>query len=115
MCSYIKTQDSPYDPTKLATHVILRPEDDHLISTCGQNFKKTVSFDDIVHFIDEEDIVTYKDFDCGFTFYHETPTKIREISRGRKKIPDFVKNSSAFPVTIRMTVLLMSSITVISF
>ena len=37
-------------------------------------FQKTVSFDDIVHFIDEEDIVTYEDFDCVITFYTETPT-----------------------------------------
>ena len=80
MCSYIKTQVSPYDPTKPAIHSFLRPEDD-LISNCGQNFKKTVCFDDNVHFIDEENIVTYKDFDCGNTFYHETPTKNREINR----------------------------------
>ena len=82
MCSYNRTQVSPYDPTKLTFHSILRPEDD-LISNCGQNFKKTVSFDDIVHFIVEEDIVTYEDFDCCITFYHGTPTKIKEINRGR--------------------------------
>ena len=82
MCSYYKTQVSPYDPTKLAIHSILRTEDD-LISNCGHNFRKTVSFDDIVHFIDEEDIVIYENFDCGITFYHETPTKIREINRER--------------------------------
>ena len=80
MSSYNKTQVSAYDPTKLAIHSILCPEDD-LISNCGQNFRKTVSFDDIVHFIDEENIVTYDDFDCGFTFYPETPTKIRHINR----------------------------------
>ena len=80
MCSYNKNQVSPYDPTKLAIHSILRPEDD-LISNCGQIFKETVSFDNIVHFIDEEDIVTYEDFDCGITFYPETPTKIRQINR----------------------------------
>ena len=68
MCSYNKTQVSPYDPTKLAIYSILRPEDD-LISNCGQNFRETVSLDDIVHFIDEEDIVTFEDFDCGITFY----------------------------------------------
>ena len=67
MCSYNKTQVSPYDPTKLAIHSILRPED-HLISNCGQNFRKIVSFDDIVHFIDAEDIVTYEKFDCGVIF-----------------------------------------------
>ena len=80
MCSYNKTQVSPYDLTKLAIHPILRPEDD-LISNCGQNFKKTLSFDKNVHFIDEEDIVTYEDFDCGFTFNPESPTKIRQSNR----------------------------------
>ena len=80
MFSYKKTQVSPYDPTKLAIQSFLRPEDD-LISNCGQNFKKTVSFDDTVHFIDEEDIVTYEDFDCGIFFYYETPTKTRDQQR----------------------------------
>ena len=82
MCSYNKTQVSPYDPTKLAVHSILRPEDD-FISNCGPNVKKTVSFDDVVHFIDEENIVTYVDFDCGFTFLHKAPAKIRQINRER--------------------------------
>ena len=81
MCSYNKTQVSPYDPTKLAILLILRPEDD-LISNCGQNFKNTDSFDDIVHFIDEKNIVTYEYFDCGITFYPETPTKNNQINPG---------------------------------
>ena len=85
MLSYNKTKVSPYDPTKLAIHSILRPEDD-VISNCGQNFKKTVSFVDIVHFIDGEDIVTYEDFDCGITFYPETPTNIRQINREQNYI-----------------------------
>ena len=58
---------SPYDPTKLAIHSFLRTEDD-LISNCGPNLKKTVSFDDVVHSIDEENMMTYVDFDCGITF-----------------------------------------------
>ena len=65
MCSYNKTQVSLYDPTNLAIHSILRPEDD-LISNCGHNFKK-LFFYDIVHLIEEEDIVTYEDFDFGIT------------------------------------------------
>ena len=77
MCNYKKA--SPHDPTKLAIHFILRPEDD-FISNCGQNFKKTVSFDDIVHFIDEESIVTDVDFDCGITLYPGTHTKIKQIN-----------------------------------
>ena len=67
MWSYNKNQVCPHDPTKLAVHSIFRSEDD-LISNCGQNFKKIVSFDDIVPFIDEENIVSYEDFDCSITF-----------------------------------------------
>ena len=80
MYNYNKSVLSPYDPTKLAIHSILRPEDD-LISNCVLNVRKTVSFDDVVHFIDEENIVTYADFDCGITFLPETPTKFRQINR----------------------------------
>ena len=36
-----------------------------------------------MHFIDEENIVIYQDFDCGITFYLEAPTKIRQINRER--------------------------------
>ena len=114
MYNYNKSGLSPYDPTKLAIHSILRLEDD-LISNFGPNFKKTVSFDDVVHFIDEENVVTYVDFDCGITFFPETPTKIRQINRERNYIPDPRKNATAIPATINITVLLMSSIPLISF
>ena len=82
MYNYNKSVLSPYDPTKLAIHSILSPQDD-LISNCGPKMKKTVSFDDVVHFIDEENTVTYVDFDCGITFFPETPTKITQIKRER--------------------------------
>ena len=74
MYNYNKSVLSPYDPTKLSIHSILRPEDD-LISNCGPNFKKSVSFDDVVHFIDEVNMLTDVDFDCGITFFPETPKK----------------------------------------
>ena len=76
MCNYKKIQVSPNDPTKLAIRSILRPEDD-FISNSGPNVKKTVSFDEVVHFIDKENMVNYVDFDCGVTFFPEPPTKIR--------------------------------------
>ena len=85
MYNYNKSVLSPYDPTKLAVHAILRPEDD-LISNCGRNLRKTVSFDDVIHFIDEENMVTYVDFDCGIIFLPENPTKIRQINRERNYI-----------------------------
>ena len=85
MYNYNKSALSPYDPTKIAIHSILRLEDD-LISNCGPNVRKTVSFDDVVHFIDEENIVTYVDFDCGITFFPKTPIKIRQINKERNYI-----------------------------
>ena len=81
--------------SKFAIHFILRPEDD-LISNCGPNLKKTVSFDDVVHFIDEENMVTYIDYDCGITFSPETPTKIRQINRER----NYISRSSGKPQCI---------------
>ena len=58
---------------------------------------KRLSFDDIVYFIDEEDIVTYEDSDCGITFYPETPTKIREINRERNYISRSCEKSKCIP------------------
>ena len=75
MYSYKKNEDSPYDARKLEIHSFLRPEFD-LVSNCGHNLKKTVSFDDIVHFIDEKNIVTCVDFHRVFTFYTESPEKL---------------------------------------
>ena len=85
MYNYNKSVLSPYDPTKLAIHCILRPEDD-FISNCGPIVKRIVSFDDIVHFIDEENMVSYVDFDCGITLFPETPIKLRQINRERNYI-----------------------------
>ena len=51
-----------------------------------RNSQKTVSFDDVVHFIDKENIVTYVDFDCGITFLPKTPTEIKQINRERNYI-----------------------------
>ena len=112
--NYNKSALSPYVPTKLVIQFILRPEDD-IISNCGRNVRKTVSFDNLVQFIDEEDIVTYVDFDCGNTFFPETPTKIRQTNRERNYIFRSCEKPNGFPATINRSVLLMSSITVISF
>ena len=90
MCNYNKTQVSPYDIIKLAIHSILRPQDD-LISNCGQNFKKTVSFNDVVHFIDEAKIVNNVDFDCGITFYPETPHLIKCVYGDSIDISSYVE------------------------
>ena len=114
MCSYNETQVSLYDRTQLAIHSILRAEDD-LLSNCGQNFKKTVSFDGIVHFIDEENNVTFVDFHCGITFYPETPTEIRQINRERHYISRSCEKPKGIPSNNQHNCFFMSSITLISF
>ena len=96
MYNYNKNQVSPYDPTRLAIYAIMRPEDD-FISNCGQNSKKTASFNDIVHFIDEENIVTYVDFGCGITFQPENVTKIKQINRERNYISRSCEKPKYFP------------------
>ena len=62
-----------------------------------QMSKKTVSFDDVVHFIDEENIVTYVDFDCGVTFLPETPAKIRQINWERNYISRSCEKPQCIP------------------
>ena len=94
--NYNKSGLSAYDSTKLAIHSVLGPED-NLISNCGPNVKKMVSFDDLVHFIDEENIVTYVDFDCGITFLPETLTKIKQINRERIYISRSCKKPQYIP------------------
>ena len=98
MYNYNKSVLSPYDPTKLAFHSILRMEHD-LISNCGPNVKKTVSFDDVLHFIDEENMVmvTYVDFDRGITFLPGTPTKFRQINRERNHISRSYEKPQCIP------------------
>ena len=96
-CSCNKTQVSLYYPTKLAIQSILRLEED-LVSNCGQYFEtKNISFDDIVHFIDEENIVTCEVLDFGITFYTETPTKIRQIIRERMYNSRSCEKSKSIP------------------
>ena len=103
MFSYNETQVSRYEPTKLAYHFILRPKND-LILTSGQNFEKSKSFDDIMHLIVDENIVTYEDFGCGITLCSGTPKKSGRSTENGITIPDPVKKPTAFPVPIKITV-----------
>ena len=96
MYNYNKYVLSPHDPTKLGIQSVLRPEDDPK-STCGPNVSKTVYFDDAVYFVDEENTVTYVNFDCGFTFLHETPTKIRQINRERNYVSRTCEKPQCIP------------------
>ena len=113
MYNYNKSIFSPYDPTKLAICSVLRLEDD-LISNCGPDVKKTVSIDDVVHFIDEGNMMTY-----GSVVVLRSSLKLLQKShRSTEKgstFPDPVENPNVFPATINIRSLLMSRIALISF
>ena len=117
MWSWNKNQVSTYDPSKLPIYSILRQEDD-LVSKCGHNCNKKVSFDDFVHFIDEQNIVTFEEFDSDITLLLSTlkfPQKSNRSTENGITFPHPMKMPCAFLVTIGITVLLMSSITLIFF
>ena len=48
-------------------------------SKCGHHFEKENGF--IVHLIDEENIMSHVDLDCGIIFYPEAPTTIGQLNR----------------------------------
>ena len=50
-----------------------------------------------MHFVDEENIVTYVDFRCDITSYPETPTKVRQINREQKYISGFCEKLKCVP------------------
>ena len=96
MNNYNKTQNTPYDPTKLGVHSFLRSEAD-LISKCGLISKKKKYFDAIVHLIDEENIVTWVDFGCGITFITENPTNVGQTNGQRENICRSCKKTECIP------------------
>ena len=102
MLNYNNSVLSLYDPTKLAFHSILRLEED-LVSNCGPKVKKTVSFDDVVHFIDEENMVTFVDFHCGNTFLPGIPTKFRQVDRERNHLSRSCEKPQCIPTNNQHT------------
>ena len=58
---------------------------------------KRMFFKDIVHFIDEENIVTFVDFDCGSNFYPGTHTKNGQTNRERKEVFRSCKKLNCIP------------------
>ena len=65
--------------------------------------KKTVSFDDVVHFIDKENMVIYVDFDCAITLFLQTPTKIRQKNRERNYKPRSCEKPQCIPSNDQLT------------
>ena len=67
MFKYVLIFDFPYCPTNLAIHSNFYPEVENK-SICLNISKKTVSFDDMVHGIDGDELVTHVVFNGGKTF-----------------------------------------------
>ena len=70
----ISIESSAFDPAKLALRSNLQAEVD-LISNCCGNFKKTVSFDLMLCFTEEENNLFYVDFVGGLPLHPEDSTK----------------------------------------
>ena len=110
MYNYIEAQDSLYDTTKLAIHSFLRTEFD-FITNCDHNFKKTVTLDDILQFMDEENIVTDQDFDLVLLSSVKLLQESERSTEDGETFPDPVKNPISFQLTFIITVLLKRSTT----
>ena len=54
-------------------------------------------FDDMVQLIDDENIVTCVDLNCGFAFYVEAPKKAEKINREEKKNSRFCEKPKFIP------------------
>ena len=63
-------------------------------------FKMTISSDDMMHFIDKENIVTYAEFGCGFSFYPTTAVKVEQINREWKNIARSFEKPMYFPKSV---------------
>ena len=114
MSSYIKTHVSPYDPTKLTIHSILRPEDD-LLSNCRESLKKLF----ILMTLRTSLMKSISSLKLILTLVLLSTRKpLQESDRSTENgitFPDPVKNPSAFPATINISVLLRSSRALIAF
>ena len=109
MLNHIANQDSLYDPQELAFHPFLRPQVNRT-SKCGHSFKKTVSFDDKVKHIADENIVTYVDFVFCVPLQLEALTKLERISRWLKNYSTLSENTACIPINDQHTYILGNEI-----
>ena len=112
--NYKKNQETPYDPSKLAIHSILRPEVEPM-RKCGDNSNMIVSFDGMVRSIDGENILTFVDFDCVFTLWPEAPTKLKRVNQDWKTVGRSCGNQGESQAVINNTDFLMKIIPLTSF
>ena len=96
------TQECTYDPTKFSFQSFLNTEVNCLTQP-GENFKKLVSFDDVMHLADKKTIVSSVGSGCGVVSYREARTKSKHITKKRKTLPRPVKAPCISQVTINVT------------
>ena len=113
MYNYNKSVLSPYDPTKLAIHSILRPEDD-LISNCGPNLKRLFLLMTLCTSLTRRKWWLMWILVVALRFSLKILQNLDWSTENRITFPDPVKNPNAFPATINISVLLMSCIALIS-
>ena len=65
----------------------------------AQVSKKTVSFDDTLHIIDDASFMNDVDFDCGITFYPGVPTEFRLMNGERNFNFSSCENHKCIPST----------------
>ena len=71
------TEDSCHDPTKQVLQPNLRPKVD-FNSKCGDNFKRTVFVDNMVHFVHRKNVVKSLYFDFFLNFSNQKfPQKLQ--------------------------------------
>ena len=80
--NYNSAKDSACDHTSFANHFLLPPEVNPL-SNSDENFKNTVSFDNILCFVYDENIASDVDFDSGITLQNDVFIKVLDINRER--------------------------------
>ena len=74
-----------------AIHCVLRPKV-YLVSFFDLSLEKTLPFDDLKHFSEEEKIVAYVKFFCGFSLYPEFPKKANRSTENGKKFQNWQKS-----------------------
>ena len=91
----ISTKTSSW-PCRFDNFISLLHPETALSTKCGENFKTTVSSDDMVPFIDDN-IVTNVVFGCGIIFNHEALTKVERVNRELKTISRSCQSLKCIP------------------
>ena len=114
MCSYKRTQVSPYDPIRLAIHSILPPEM-LLYQILARIWKKLYLLMTLCTSLMRRTTWPMEIWTMVSLFTLKLIQKPDRWTKNRITFPDPLRNLSLFPVTININVFLMRSITLIVY